>query len=814
MASFIDSKTLSSSNKNVFEEELIDNVLQMIETDLGKYFRVYDNINGTQSLHCFFEPIKYRDKKTGELKDKDTTLIPSKLYPQSFQQKGNDINTIFPEVLSKTNTVMLISDKEHAIEFMYPCNSLSEGELNGNELLYENVFDENVNIKFTPKLNGFKELIIMNRYAGKYEYSYIIKTNGLKIVENDFSISIIDENDNIIFTVGEINIYDSAVIRNEALGNISLKTVIENDEYQIFISVDPEYLTDSKTVFPVYIDPLYQYFDSTRSVIYDTSVYSGYSNTNNYQYTSPYNPVGLHRDEFGEAKALIGFDLMALKNLPIKRVVSSQLYLIDSSGKTNTMYLKASQITSDWQHNTVTWNQANSLSKKIIQSSVKVQPSGGYTEINITSAAQSWINYMQTDGSMGVNPMNGIMLESTSTGVSSKHFRSAQYGTEDTSRLVITYELRGDYTTNDNSYYYIKNAYTNKYIDITGGGTSNGTDAIMYNFHGANNQKFRFNSNSDGTLRITPKHCSPGSVLDVTSGIVDIWTILTNCSCQKFSLIQQIDGSYYIKQGSFYMTGNSSTNAITMTASADGNKSKWYIEKYYAYFDPYYDDAFSVRYANNSDINSRNEINKFSYALRYIFAANFDMNMRFSTPQNYISIADRCKTISGLPINTTTINQPCPRTTGHNDCTGWTRSYEDFIANRSGTDTRTSALFTGNRLFNINNIQCNRSFSWYNYGITLQEITSGDYYQKMIPCVTHEMAHQYGAPDHYHEVLDNGECRGGDYCDNCSENSSLIRPGSCLMDNGWMVDILVKDPTLIFCAGCKLDMENELQTHH
>ncbi len=36
-------------------------------------------------------------------------------------------------------------------------------------------------------------------------------------------------------------------------------------------------------------------------------------------------------------------------------------------------------------------------------------------------------------------------------------------------------------------------------LDVSGNGTANGTNVLVYNFHGSNNQKFRF-SNVTGNL--------------------------------------------------------------------------------------------------------------------------------------------------------------------------------------------------------------------------------------------------------------------------------------------------------------------------
>ncbi|ANN35658.1 hypothetical protein BK704_34240 [[Bacillus thuringiensis] serovar konkukian] len=42
-----------------------------------------------------------------------------------------------------------------------------------------------------------------------------------------------------------------------------------------------------------------------------------------------------------------------------------------------------------------------------------------------------------------------------------------------------------------NGYFYLKNKKNSKYLDVTGSGTANGTNIIVWDYHGSNNQKFK-----------------------------------------------------------------------------------------------------------------------------------------------------------------------------------------------------------------------------------------------------------------------------------------------------------------------------------
>lgn len=75
----------------------------------------------------------------------------------------------------------------------------------------------------------------------------------------------------------------------------------------------------------------------------------------------------------------------------------------------------------------------------------------------------------------------------------------------------------------------------------------------------------------------------------------------------------------------------------------------------------------------------------------------------------------------------------------------------------------------------------------------------------------HELNHQYGAPDHYHEVIteDDGDkvCKNKAICSYCGAEP---RDGECVMgpqeeSNGEL---------LIICADCMNDILAHLEDHH
>ena len=72
----------------------------------------------------------------------------------------------------------------------------------------------------------------------------------------------------------------------------------------------------------------------------------------------------------------------------------------------------------------------------------------------------------------------------------------------------------------------------------------------------------------------------------------------------------------------------------------------------------------------------------------------------------------------------------------------------------------------------------------------------------------HELNHQYGAPDHYHDVDPiTRECRNKDICSFCNPNT---RPTTCIMNDSSQ-DI---NSDTIICDYCKADILAHLALHH
>lgn len=419
-------------------------VKRLREIEPDDFSVVFLNRDGTESLYYYDEPVKYKDLN-GNILDKRLDIISS---GESYLSDQNDVKTVFPNKIDSESHVQMIYNST-LLEFshlnsndLYSVAKLTKNNNNKDCVLYESI-GNGINALLQPQLNGLKESLIINNYNGESIFSYNIKTNGLKLVNNGFTASIIEPKTNaIIYNISEMLVTDSSGNEEHySIGKLNIDTIEENLEYRISIHIDETYLKNELTIYPVSINSLYVV---NKSNTFDSSVYAGLPTSNGYAYTSPYNPVGLHTGDYGEAKALIGFNLDSLKSLHINNVIFASYDAYESSGKTNLMQIRYYAIDGSWNHTTINWNEAHALKKNLISSFYVVNNS--ITSLPLTNIVQHWINYVQTkdliaynNTSIGINPMNGIMIESTATGVSSKHFRSAQHTSDTGSYLYINY---------------------------------------------------------------------------------------------------------------------------------------------------------------------------------------------------------------------------------------------------------------------------------------------------------------------------------------------------------------------------------------
>jgi hypothetical protein len=358
-------------------------------------------------------------------------------------------------------------------------------------------------------------------------------------------------------------------------------------------------------------------------------------------------------------------------------------------------------------------------------------------------------------------------------------------------------------------------------VDIEGPNTQEWVQ--QWDFHTAPQAKWTIQKQSDGFYTIRSEYGSKlyVGVSDINIGVDNIKLYASISDATRWSVYQNAAGELVfdpkIAPGRLLYAPNASTGTQLRLAFGNviGSYSKWKTSKYYAQVNVFYDNGFSARYGSAGTPSTKLS-GLMTGGVHTAFFNTFGLNLLFNTPELYNSIADQCKTLQGLGINATTIEQVCPGGSGHvcgsshpqsggasRMCTSAFEMYSHFISVHPGSSNTVSMLFSGNKLTDGNG-----NYRWYSNGIAVNGIVSpaSVYYTYMTSTVLHEMSHSFGAPDHYHlpNVDGNGQCKNKSVCSDCGD---IKRPKGCLMgEPSYAGQPFENMPEELWCSGCKADI--------
>ncbi len=169
------------------------------------------NEDGTNTLHIFPYDIKYIEND----KVKFISDVISKTSDKEYEYQNND-----GDISRKFST-----DFETGVELKYKNNKVKLAPLYENEglvkciesqdgIMYNNIYSDNISVKYTSALNGIKEDIILEKNEGINTFKFLLNTGGLEpetmSVEKD-AIPLIDpDTGEVCMIIGQIYAYDSA----------------------------------------------------------------------------------------------------------------------------------------------------------------------------------------------------------------------------------------------------------------------------------------------------------------------------------------------------------------------------------------------------------------------------------------------------------------------------------------------------------------------------------------------------------------------------------------------------------------------------
>lgn len=299
-------------------------VLRMHEEEQGALNKlIFLNEDGSRTMYLYDHPVKYVDKN-GTVKDISLEIADTGDAAQPFRTASGAAVTTFSANLSGGIT---LSGNSNTLRLV-PITSgraRTASRLDAQTIQYS--YGTHTTIEYSLTYTGFKEDIVVSQYTGQTEYPFTLYTNGLTLTEIDGSWYLTDGNGKIQATIGDIIVF-TADERNNTMGALRAETVVPNQEYRMTIVLDPEYLADPNTVYPIRIDPtievVYDAEEDNANAILDMTLFSnGTSSINSGSLT-----VGNHETK-GTARAVMSFPGLDWDDLGNIYVESATVYVRD-----------------------------------------------------------------------------------------------------------------------------------------------------------------------------------------------------------------------------------------------------------------------------------------------------------------------------------------------------------------------------------------------------------------------------------------------------------------------------------------------------
>ncbi len=368
--------------------------------------------------------------------------------------------------------------------------------------------------------------------------------------------------------------------------------------------------------------------------------------------------------------------------------------------------------------------------------------------------------------------------------------------------------------------YYVQNIGTQRYIDVEGPSKSAGANMQQWNFHTGNSEKwyFEYISGEGEYFRIKSVYSDLYIGVDSSNtSLIKQYSTKNNYTLWKQETTASGNTKLVCKANestgkalAVPLNANSNGTDLTQISYTDDTnyRDEWnlYIINYSATVNNFYDKGYSVRY-NESESDSIQLIGGYSLAVVERYVQLLGLLIQAPGAQYFCSDIDSCKGV----VDDSNINTLCSHSgTLHTDRTA---VISNFKEEHTGNDLVTNVLWSGHSIVSVatnGELNYNRSCSSGTCIFIFKILDSNerDVYSKGV--LMHELNHQYGAQDHYHELADStnpDSCKHKEFCSRCGNNP---RPDSCIMYNS-KIDVTVDS---VICDGCFEDIVMHLELHH
>ncbi|MGN0452607.1 MAG: DNRLRE domain-containing protein, partial [Ruminococcus sp.] len=279
-----------------------------------------------------------------------------------------------------------------------------------SKVVYENIYN-NIDLEVINSTTGVKENLILKESNAKNVFKLEYNIGDLTAESKDSrTIELKDASGAVVYTISAPYMKDANGKKSEAL---ELKILQNNNgKLSVRLTADKSWLKDKERVFPVTIDPCFEYRSNSTDVAC-TYIYSKQPDT--VRTVEQYFYVGTASDEAGDEKRGL-LKINQLPNLGIGDMiidVKVGLYLNPIGNLFKTSYIGIYGMTEDWtKEKQGTWSDVHgSYSPGLIDyNKVVANQQSGWLLWDITELAKKWYSEPSTNKGFMVKMVDGTRV--------------------------------------------------------------------------------------------------------------------------------------------------------------------------------------------------------------------------------------------------------------------------------------------------------------------------------------------------------------------------------------------------------------------
>lgn len=383
-----------------------------------EYSTRYLNPDGSFTEEIFMQPHFYKDPSDKKWKKIDNKLIKSTKKAGKLENTANALKATFADQSDSGNLVSVEKGGKSLSLLPEQVNKV-QGVIQNNEITYKNLLQD-VDVSYWVQGNSVKEDIILNQYHNINTLSFELNLNGVTPQkEKDGTIVFKDAKGNKVWYFDKPFMTDA---KGKYSDKVSLDLLKENGKFFVKVLIDPKFLQDQNTKYPVTIDPTV----NTWNVQRDNYISTGYPDSNASSQT--YMLTG-YDSYTGTTRSLVKFYLPALPS--DSKIESANFNAYQTQSGTTNSAIDLYRITKDWD-STVTWNTQPTIGSQP-EATTTSNAVNAYWQWDMTQLVKDWYNGNQANF--------GFMLKQQNESSDPyRSFNTVNNGSN-TPRLTINYRV-------------------------------------------------------------------------------------------------------------------------------------------------------------------------------------------------------------------------------------------------------------------------------------------------------------------------------------------------------------------------------------